>query len=92
MNNNNENKLVPKLRFPEFKNAERWNIKELEELSDIVKGEQLNKIDLTESGAFPCLNGGINPSGYTDKFNSEANTITISEGGNSCGYVNCIFR
>jgi type I restriction enzyme S subunit len=26
-------------------------------------------------------------SGYTDKFNSDENTITISEGGNSCGFV-----
>lgn len=24
MNNNNENKLVPKLRFPEFLNEEEW--------------------------------------------------------------------
>lgn len=88
MSNNNENKLVPKLRFPEFEKSGEWSIKELDELSDIVKGQQLNKIDLAESGEYPCLNGGINPSGYSDKFNSEAETITISEGGNSCGYVN----
>lgn len=34
------------------------------------------------------LNGGIIPSGYSDYYNTEAETITISEGGNSCGYVN----
>lgn len=27
------------------------------------------------------------PSGWLNKFNTEANTISISEGGNSCGYV-----
>ncbi|HNY42218.1 MAG TPA: restriction endonuclease subunit S, partial [Bryobacteraceae bacterium] len=33
------------------------------------------------------LNGGITPSGYTHKSNAAANTIAISEGGNSCGFV-----
>jgi type I restriction enzyme S subunit len=28
--------------------------------------------------------------GYTDKWNTKENTITISEGGNSCGYINFI--
>lgn len=38
-------------------------------------------------GTFYVLNGGQEPSGYTDSFNTEANTISISEGGNSCGFV-----
>ncbi len=33
------------------------------------------------------MNGGISPSGYHSRQNSEADTISISEGGNSCGYV-----
>jgi type I restriction enzyme S subunit len=33
------------------------------------------------------MNGGITPSGYHSNFNTEADTISISEGGNSCGYV-----
>lgn len=33
------------------------------------------------------MNGGIAPSGYYDNYNTEADTISISEGGNSCGYV-----
>ena len=33
------------------------------------------------------LNGGMTPSGYTDSYNTRANTISISEGGNSCGFV-----
>lgn len=33
------------------------------------------------------MNGGTEPSGYYDDYNVEANTISISEGGNSCGYV-----
>lgn len=54
----------------------------------IKKGQQFNSIDLEVNGEYPCINGGIMPSGFSDKWNTEANTITISEGGNSCGFVN----
>ncbi len=33
------------------------------------------------------MNGGIIPSGYLDTYNTPADVISISEGGNSCGYV-----
>ena len=33
------------------------------------------------------MNGGIEPSGYYHKYNTISNTISISEGGNSCGYI-----
>lgn len=65
-----------------------WEEKTLDEICEVKKGKQLNKEELTLTGEYPCINGGINPSGYTDKFNSLENTITISEGGNSCGYIN----
>ena len=57
---------------------------------NIVKGKQLNASELTEEGTYPAINGGIQPSGYTEDWNTINNTITISEGGNSCGYVNFI--
>ncbi|HAU0840595.1 TPA: restriction endonuclease subunit S [Legionella pneumophila] len=65
-----------------------WNSDKLIKLVDIKKGKQLNKTLLTKEGLFPAWNGGITPSGYTDKWNTSENTITISEGGNSCGFVN----
>ena len=65
-----------------------WEMKKLNYLCEIKKGEQLNKDDLNETGSYPCINGGVTFSGFTEKYNSEENTITISEGGNSCGYVN----
>lgn len=68
----------------------KWQKRKLGMLIDVTKGKQLNKEELTESGAYPCQNGGIEPSGYTEDFNTNENTITISEGGNSCGYVNYI--
>lgn len=65
-----------------------WEEKNLGKICSVIKGKQLNKSELTETGLYPALNGGINPSGYTDKWNTEKDVITISEGGNSCGYVN----
>jgi type I restriction enzyme S subunit len=66
----------------------KWDKIKLGDICQISKGIQLNKIELEKAGDYPCINGGIQPSGYTHKWNTEANTITISEGGNSCGYVN----
>lgn len=56
----------------------------------IHKGVQLGKLKMNAEGRYPVLNGGISYSGYTDSYNCEANTIAISEGGNSCGFVNLI--
>lgn len=67
-----------------------WEEYFLEQISTIDKGKQLNKEDMIEEGIYPALNGGISPSGYTNQYNTEKNTITISEGGNSCGFVNFI--
>ena len=59
----------------------------LSELAEIIKGQQINGSELRDSGKYYVMNGGIVPSGYYDSYNIEADTISISEGGNSCGYV-----
>ena len=59
-------------------------------LCTIQKGIQLSKLQMNAIGRFPVLNGGISYSGRTVDYNCEENTITISEGGNSCGFVNFI--
>ena len=59
----------------------------LSELVDIIKGKQLNADNLSEEGDFYVMNGGITPSGYYSEYNVSAGAISISEGGNSCGYV-----
>ena len=59
----------------------------LSDICDIVKGKQINGENLSERGRYYVMNGGTEPSGYYDDYNVEANTISISEGGNSCGYV-----
>lgn len=62
--------------------------KTLGEVCDIHKGAQFNKTDMKEVGTYPVINGGINPSGYAEVFNEGKNTITVSQGGASAGYVN----
>lgn len=59
----------------------------LSDLAEIIKGQQINGSELSDSGKYYVMNGGIAPSGYYDNYNTEADTISISEGGNSCGYV-----
>ncbi len=60
----------------------------LEKVCIIGKGVQFNKSDMKNEGSYPVINGGINPSGYIELYNQEADTITISQGGASAGYVN----
>ena len=62
----------------------------LKDIASFSKGEQINGEDLIQDGTYPYLNGGIQPSGRWSDCNTPENTITISEGGNSCGYVNLV--
>ena len=55
---------------------------------DIEKGTQFNKESMNKIGSYPVINGGITPSGFIEKYNRESNTITISQGGASAGFVN----
>ena len=77
--------LTGQTRLPGFHGE--WGVKTLGELATVTKGSQLHSSKTDDEGQFPHLNGGISASSYTDKANTPANTIAISEGGNSCGYV-----
>ncbi len=77
--------LTGKKRLPGF--SGEWEVKSLGEISITNKGSQLHDSESTQDGTHPHLNGGIAPSGYAEKSNTPANTIAVSEGGNSCGYV-----
>lgn len=62
----------------------------LSDVTKYLKGTQINGDDLIENGEYIYLNGGINPSGRWNTANVKGNTVTISEGGNSSGYVNYV--
>lgn len=64
--------------------GERLN---LGDLVQIKKGAQLNGVNFLLSGKYYVMNGGISPSGFYDNYNTPGEIISISEGGNSCGYV-----
>ena len=65
-----------------------WKSVKLEEILSLSKGKQVNGSELNESTGYPMMNGGATLSGYYTDYNFEAGRIIISEGGNSCGYVN----
>ena len=68
-------------------NNMKGHLTNLSTICNIVKGKQVNGEELSVKGKYYVMNGGITPSGYYDQCNTPANTISISEGGNSCGYV-----
>lgn len=70
-----------------LKKAKTWDCNYLSNIATIKKGKQLNAVDMISDGAYYVMNGGITPSGNTDDWNTAENTISISEGGNSCGFV-----
>ncbi len=80
--------LTGQTRLPGFKGE--WVEKPLGEIANVSKGIQLHSSESDPEGRFPHYNGGMEPSSRTEKFNTPANTIAISEGGNSCGYVQFI--
>ena len=62
--------------------------KKLGEVISVHTGSQLNRNDMLVQGAYPVINGGRNPSGYTIEPNEKSESITISQGGESAGFVN----
>lgn len=70
-----------------LKKAKTWDCNYLSDIATIKKGKQLNAVDMIPDGTYYVMNGGITPSGNTDDWNTAENTISISEGGNSCGFV-----
>ena len=88
-----QNKIIEDLKKLKCAIAERlFNATDgdsvpLTEVCTILKGKQINGEFLSEKGKYYVMNGGTEPSGYYDKSNAPADTISISEGGNSCGYI-----
>lgn len=64
--------------------------KKLGEVCEVRKGKQLNKELLTEIGVYPAYNGGTSYSGFTNTYNCNENTIIVSQGGASAGFVNFV--
>ena len=63
--------------------------KKLFEITNILKGQQLNKEKFIKDGQYPVYNGGKTYSGFYNKYNQEENSIILNQGG-SAGLVSFI--
>ena len=57
--------------------------RKLDLITNILKGQQLNKEKFIKDGEFPVYNGGKTHSGFYDKYNQEENSIILNQGGSA---------
>ncbi len=62
----------------------------MKDICHLEKGKQIDTDRLDNSNPYKYINGGIEASGYYNDYNTTGQTITVSEGGASCGYVNYV--
>ena len=65
-------------------------IYKIKEICHLEKGKQIDTTLLSDANPYKYINGGIKESGYYTTYNTEGETVLVSEGGASCGYVNYI--
>lgn len=67
--------------------SQPWARRPIGALATIEKGSQLGRADMDSTAGTPVWNGGVEPSGFTSTPNITRPVVTVSEGGNSCGWV-----
>ncbi len=77
--------LTGRTRLPGF--GAPWVERTISSLAVVTKGIQLGRAAMESGAVVPVWNGGIEPSGYTKRPNVTRAGVTVSEGGNSCGWV-----
>jgi type I restriction enzyme S subunit len=60
--------------------------KALGDISEIIRGVRVTKNDLISDGIYPVVSGGTGYMGYVNKYNRDANSITIAQYG-TAGFV-----
>ena len=53
-----EGEAIPRLRFPEFRDAEEWRPTKLGDIANFFKGKGLPKSSLSPDGTSPCIHYG----------------------------------
>ena len=85
--------FIPDKNSKSILNKINWQSVSLGKIAHLQKGKQKNRNGISEvrndKETYPVYNGGKEKSGYTDEYNRN-DSIIISEGGNSAGYVNYI--
>lgn len=84
---NEDNKLVPELRFPEFVNEGKWEMKTIAAITSSESSSlALNKLKLNETG-YPVY-GADSIVGYIDEYQQEEKYISIVKDGSGVGRLN----
>lgn len=87
MNKNNENKLVPRLRFPDFTPKEGWNLMQIGDILDAQSSSlALNKLELKKNGY--AVYGADSIVGYIDTYQHSEQYISIVKDGSGVGRLN----
>ncbi|MBN6742562.1 restriction endonuclease subunit S [Acidithiobacillus sp. MC6.1] len=84
--------LVPRLRFPEFRDAGEWKAKLLGAVCEMQAGKFVAASEISEKqadGLYPCF-GGNGLRGYTKMFNQTGRYSLIGRQGALCGNVNFV--
>ena len=87
-----EGETLPKLRFPEFREAGEWEEKQLKDACDMQAGKfvQASEIqDHSDDVLYPCY-GGNGLRGYTKTYTHEGVYSLIGRQGALCGNVNLV--
>jgi type I restriction enzyme, S subunit len=80
-------KLIPELRFPEFKNEGEWEIKTIGDVANSESSSMaLNKLNLKPTG-YPVY-GADSIVGYIDEFQHKEKYISIVKDGSGVGRLN----
>ena len=84
--------IMPKLRFPEFRDAGEWEEKTLGEICNMQAGKFVCASDIKEqnsSGLYPCY-GGNGLRGYTENFTHSGEYSLIGRQGALCGNITLV--
>lgn len=90
--NDEKSALVPRLRFPEFREAGAWEEETLGAVCDMQAGKFVAASEMSEKkadGLYPCF-GGNGLRGYTKTYNQSGRYSLIGRQGALCGNVNLV--
>ncbi|BDB15003.1 MULTISPECIES: restriction endonuclease subunit S [Acidithiobacillus] len=71
-----EGETVPRMRFPEFRDA--WQIRKLEEIADFFKGKGISKADIDPQGQTPCIRYGELYTEYNESIKNVFSRTNVS--------------
>jgi type I restriction enzyme S subunit len=85
-----EGETLPRLRFPEFRDAGEWEVRTLRDVCDLKAGDFVSASAIAERGGdglFPCY-GGNGLRGYVETFTHNGLYVLVGRQGALCGNVN----